>query len=228
MVPPSRQESTIRPVIDPDFLKVFLPFEIQLAQRRVLTWAQNRADALTPVPALGLYLIRIVPRSSSPFPEAHLGGDEIGAAIHKTIQVEIRESDIPIRINNQEHLIIGRDVDPQFSNVLAQRVLTTISKSEMVQKTNLAVRVGYVVYPLSHQPNFPPSRWEELIDLARELCNRELPGAPSLGFGLLRGELVADTALPEADLIPLAFEDPDALAAAGVLRLHRIHVLPAV
>lgn len=34
--------------------------------------------------------------------------------------------------------------------------------------------------------------------------------------------------IPETDLVPLAFQDPDSLVNAGVLQIQRIHLLPGI
>jgi hypothetical protein len=36
------------------------------------------------------------------------------------------------------------------------------------------------------------------------------------------------TGIPETDLIPLAFQDPESLVKAGILQIQRIHVLPGL
>lgn len=208
-----------------EFLEVFLPFEIQLAQRRALTWEQQRPNEGIQTPSIGLYLLRLFAQAST-FPSAEYGGNEIGAMVHETIQGTIRESDVPAQFQNDEHLIIARDVDPQLGHIVAQRVLTTVSRLPEIQQTGITARIGYLVYPLSPQPNFPSSRWTELIDLARQVGGKAEIGPAASGYGIMRGPNSGETALPESDLIPLASEDLDTLVTAGLLRTQRVHLLP--
>ncbi|MCP4898212.1 MAG: GGDEF domain-containing protein [bacterium] len=208
-----------------EFLEVFLPFEIQLAQRRALTWAQHRPNEAAQTPSIGLYLLKLFAQAST-FPSSEYGGDEIGDVVHETVQSTIRDSDVPSRLANDEHMVIARDVDPQLGHIVAQRVLTTVSRLPQIQRTGITARIGYLVYPLSPQPNFSPSRWPELVSLARQIGEVAEIGPAASGYGILRGPKAGETALPESDLIPLAFEDLDTLVSAGVLRTQRVHLLP--
>ena len=46
------------------------------------------------------------------------------------------------------------------------------------------------------------------------------------GYGLLRGPQMDEASIPESDLVPLAFQNPDTLVKAGILQIQRIQLLP--
>ena len=61
----------------------------------------------------------------------------------------------PGAASDQEHLAVLRDLDPEHTYVVSQRFLAMAADSDLLLAANLRTRVGYVVYPLSSQPNFP-------------------------------------------------------------------------
>ena len=140
----------------------------------------------------------------------------------------IRDSDIPIRLSDQEHLATLRDLDPEHTHVVSQRFLAMAADSDLLLAANLRTRVGYIVYPLSSQPNFLAENWSTLVDLARKMSDRAQPVGRACGHGLLRGPAMVESGIPESDLIPLALRDPDALVKVGLLQIQRIHLMPNV
>jgi hypothetical protein len=54
------------------------------------------------------------------------------------------------------------------------------------------------------------------------------PTGRATGHGLLRGPDMADTGVPESDLIPLAIHDPSALVKVGLVQILKINLMPAV
>ena len=220
------QKRTPTPVADLDFLKVFLPYELRLAQRQAMV-SSSRSNDGVPSSCLGLYLVRLEPKSGDWFPTAADGGAQIGDHIQDMLVEVVRDSDIPVRMSDQEHLAILRDLDPQQTYAVSQRFLTCASDSDLLQAANLRTRVGYVIYPLSSQPNFPTSQWETLIELARRMSALGEPSGHS-GHGLLRGPDMIESGIPESDLIPLAMRDPEALVKPGLLQIQRIQLLSNV
>ena len=215
------------PTADLDFLRVFLPYELRLAQRRAMVSGSQSSDGLSNS-CLGLYLVRLEPMEGDWFPAPAEGGSQIGDHVRELLSAVLRDSDIPIRMGDQEHLGILRDLDPQHAFVVTQRFLTSAATSDLLQAANLRTRVGYVVYPLSTQPNYPPEQWASILELARAMSNRGDNVGRASGHGLLRGPNMAETGIPESDLIPLAVRDPDSLVKAGLLQIQRVHLLPNI
>jgi hypothetical protein len=215
------------PPTDADFLRIFLPYELRLAQRRAMTWDTTPIDEL-PAVFLGLYLVRLQPLEAPTAPAPDYGGTEIDEHLHEVLRSVLRDSDMAVHLSPTEHLAIARDLEPAQSYTVAQRLLSRLGHSQVLRAAGLGVRVGYVVYPLSTQPNYPPADWTTLVDLARRVGARGGSAAVATGFGVMRGPHLAEANLPECDLVPLAFEDLDALVKAGILRLQRIHLLPGV
>jgi hypothetical protein len=215
------------PVPDLDFLRVFMPYEIRLAQRRAMLGNKDPRASLSST-FVGLYLVRLQPVSGDWFPSSVEGGGQIGKHVTELLRDAMRDSDIPFNLSDQEHLTILRDIDPQHAYVVAQRFLTNAGRSDLLRAAGLKTRVGYVIYPLSTQPNFPVDQWERLVELARVLSGRGDPTGPASGYGLLRGPQMEEANIPETDLVPLAFQDVDSLVRAGILQIQRIHLLPGI
>ena len=221
------QKRTHAPVADLHFLRIFLPYELRLAQRQAMV-SGSKSDDGAPSSCLGLYLVRLEPMSGDWFPASAEGGSQIGDHIQDLLTEVVRDSDIPVRMSDQEHLAILRDLDPNHTYAVSQRFLTSASDSDLLQAANLRTRVGYVIYPLSSQPNFPPSQWENVVELARRMSAYGEPSGRASGNGLLRGPNMSETGIPESDLIPLAIRDPESLVKPGLLQIQRIHLLSRV
>jgi len=215
------------PVAGLDFLKIFLPYELRLAQRRAMVTSSRSPDR-SPGSCLGLYCVRLEPIEGDWFPAHSEGGAHISNHVQELLKDVIRDSDIPVRLSDQEHLAVLRDLDPEHTYVVSQRFLAMAADSDLLLAANLRTRVGYVVYPLSSQPNFPAESWISLVDLARKMSERAQPSGRACGHGLLRGPAMAESGIPESDLVPLALRDPDALVKVGLLQIQRIHLMPNV
>jgi hypothetical protein len=213
-----------RRVADPDFLKIFLPPEIRLAQRQSMLRRSISPDG-SPSSCLGFYLVRLEPAPGTEFPATDKGGSLIGDHVQALLNAVIRDSDIPARLSDLEHLVILRDLDPDQTYAVSQRFLSSASDSDLLKAAELNTRVGYVIYPLSSQPNHPPEQWESLIDLARAMSTHGDPRGRATGNGLLRGPKVMDLGISESDLIPLAIRDPDSLAKVGLLKIMKIQLM---
>jgi len=221
------KQRSAAPVAGLDFLRIFLPYELRLAQRQAMVSSSRSPDG-APSSCLGLYLVRLEPMSGDWFPASAEGGGQIGDHIQDLLVEVIRDSDIPVRISDQEHLAILRDLDPQQTYAVSQRFLASAADSDLLQAANLRTRVGYVVYPLSSQPNYPTSQWENIVELARRMSAYGEPSGRASGNGLLRGPDMTETGIPESDLIPLAIRDPEALVKPGLLQIQRIQLLSRV
>ena len=214
-------------VVDMDFLETFMPFELRLAQRRAMVWGTQSADG-QPSAFIGLYVVRLEPAAGREIPDWDESGQRINDHVSALLAKVLRDSDIPAIISDWEHLVVLRDVDPQGAYVVAQRFLASASESGLLKNTGLRTRVGYVIYPLTTQPNLPVDRWHGLLDLARHMSERGHTNAAACGHGLLRGKSMAETGIPEADLVPLAFENVESLAHAGILQIQRIQLLSSI
>jgi hypothetical protein len=214
-------------VADYDFLRIFMPREVRLAQRQAMLQSSQSSGG-DPSSCLGIYLVRLEPIEGDWFPASAEGGSQIGDHIQEILTEVIRDSDIPARLSNQEHLAILRDLDPEQTFVVGQRFLSSATKSDLLRAANLRARIGYIIYPLSSQPNHPPQQWEKLIELARVMSQYGESSGRASGNGLLRGPSMAEAGIPESDLIPLAIRDPDALAKVGMLQIQKIHLVPSI
>jgi hypothetical protein len=190
----------------------------------VMTWAAA-PDVLARV-ALGLFVIRFEPVAGKAVAAGGDTGERVSRHAEELLRSVLRETDIAGRLTELEHLAVVRDIDPEQAYVAAHRFLSAAGRSEVLSSAGLETRLGFVVYPLSSQPNFPPDQWSSLLELARRLSARGNPTGPATGLGLLRGPEMATANIPEADLVPLLFHDPDSLVRAGILRLQKIHILP--
>jgi len=213
------------PRADLEFFRVFLPYELSLAQRRMLTWGAD-SEMVARV-ALGLVVVRLESASGDAPRVFGEEGDRIACHVEELLRSALRDSDIAGRLTELEHLALLRDVDPDQAYVAAQRFLSAAGRSGVLAAAGLQTRLGFVIYPLSPQANFPPDQWSTLLELARRLSLRGGPTGPATGLGLLPGPEMSATNIPEADLVPLLFHDPDSLVRAGILRLQRIHIMPS-
>jgi hypothetical protein len=216
-----------RPVADLDFLKIFLPPEIRLAQRQSMVQSSTSPDGSLHS-CLGFYLVRLEPASGKGFPTTDTGGSLVGNHIEALLNTVVRDSDIPARLSDQEHLVILRDLDPDHTYVVSQRFLSSASDSDILRAADLNTRVGYVIYPLSSQPNHPPQQWDMLIELARTMSAHGDPTGRATGNGLLRGPNVMDLGISESDLIPMLIRDPLSLAKVGMVQIMKIHLMSNV
>ena len=148
-----------------------MPYELRLAQRRAMMGNKDPRNVLTST-FVGLYLVRLQAVSGDWFPSSIEGGNQIGIHVTKLLREAMRDSDIPFKLSDNEHLVVLRDIDPQHAYVVAQRFLTLAGRSDLLRAAGLGTRVGYVIYPLSTQPNFPVDQWETLIDLARTMSDK--------------------------------------------------------
>ncbi|MGD9253510.1 MAG: hypothetical protein PVG92_06215 [Holophagae bacterium] len=216
-----------RPVADLDFLRIFLPPEIRLAQRQFMIQSSRSVNG-EPSSCLGLYFVRLHSMQGGSFPASADGGAQIGDHVQELMHEVVRDSDIPVKISDQEHLAVLRDLDPERTYVVSQRFLASAAESDLLQATDLGTRVGYIIYPLSSQPNYPHEQWEIIVELARKMSMHGEPSGRASGHGLLRGPKMRETGMPEADLIPVAIRDPESLARLGLLKIQKIHLMPSV
>ncbi len=210
--------------MDSVFLDAFMPREISVVQRRLLGHPGGPSGQGNPY-HLGLFLLQVVPA-----PGAHLPADEEGGLAVRSLLLEIlsnalRFSDVVGTVAPTELLGVARDLDGEQAFQIAQRILAGANGLDILRAAGLAVRLSYVVYPLSSQPDLEPGDWPLLLDLARSLGKAETEPGSTSGRGILRTEGAVPT-VPEADLVRLALGDLASLTAGGVLRLQRIRLLP--
>lgn len=223
MQPGRRTGPPETPVGDADFLRVFMPYELRLAQRRALVWG-TEDERRFPSASIGLYLVRL---------ERTLTGEQSAAgtlplpmdAAADSLRVALRDSDILCRLSPAEFLAVVRDLESSHGHVVAQRCLTAVARLPELTGPGLRARVGYVVYPLSDKPNLPVTEWTRLVELTRGLSSRDAGGAPSSGYGIIRDPEAGSAQIPETDLLPLLFEDIDTLIRSAVVRLQRVRLL---
>lgn len=214
------------PLADLESLRVFMPYEVRLAQRRAMGWGSDPIAA-RPHTSIGLYLLQATGPWEGPLPPDEAGGFELRAQLVAGARAALRDSDVLGVISGSELLAVVHDLEPHQSYVVAQRLLSATTRSELLRGAGVSTRVGYLVYPLTTQPNFPPLQWTALVDLARSVSRRgagTTPTAPT-GFGIMRGPAATDNDIPESDLVDLAFQDLDSLVSAGLLSLQRIHLM---
>ena len=212
------------PIADAAFFETFMPYEIRLAQRRAMVWGAKSVTDM-PITFFGLYLVRLEPQASNRFPSREQGGDELGQTLFDLLRSVLRDSDVPGWFKNQEHVAIARDTDPEHAHVIAERFLSAARKNEQLRSAGMQARIGYLVYPLSSPPNFPVEKWHFLVDLARLLSLRDPASSSTSGYGLVRGDDAASSGVPEADLIPIALQNPEPMINAGLIKLQRVQVL---
>jgi hypothetical protein len=212
------------PEVSVSFLETFLPYELVLAQRRALVWGSAASERI-PNLFIGLYLVRLETLPGFSFPARDEGGAAIAEHVSDLLREVLRDSDIPANIAEHEHIAVLRDIDPQHAYAVAQRFLASAASSHELEEAGIRTCVGYLIYPLSTQANFPVERWSTLIDLARRMSHRGDANARALGYGLLRGPEMSEAGIPESDLVPLACQNPDTLVKAGILQIQRIQLL---
>jgi hypothetical protein len=208
-----------------DFLKVFVPYELLLAQRRAMVWGSDMSKAI-PNAFIGFYLVRLEPRPDSSSSENEVDRPQIDDHVTELLKKVLRDSDMPAKIGDLEFLAILRDVAPDHAYAVAQRFLASATSSHVLAESGLRTCVGYVVYPLSPQPNFPVDNWNILLELARRMSHRGDRKTAASGYGLLRGPQMEGANIPESDLVPLAYRNLQTLVQEEILQIQRIRMLP--
>jgi hypothetical protein len=208
-----------------DYLKIFVPYELLLAQRRAMVWGSDASKAI-PNAYIGFYLVRLEPTPGGAFPSDQNANIKIEEHVTELLQKVLRDSDIPAKIGEYEHLAILRDVAPDHAYAVAQRFLTSATTSPLLVESGLRTCVGYLVYPLSPQPNFPVENWNILLELCRRMSHRGDRKTPASGCGLLRGPQMDEANIPESDLVPLAYRNLETLVKEEILQIQRIRLLP--
>lgn len=219
-----RDNGAILPLADRGFFRVFMPYEIRLAQRRAMIWGTTPDEQL-PSAFIGLYLIRPITEEDAAASREAALGEDVRTHLVGRARGALRDSDVLGVLGDDELLAVVRDLDPQQAFVVAQRLLSVAGRSEFLRSEGVSLRVGYVVYPLTSQPNFPPQQWGRLVDLARLAADGAGDPGATCGRGVLRGPAISTTDIPETDLVDLSSQDLESLVGAGLLSLQRIHLL---
>ena len=105
----TQERTSSRPIANLDFLRIFLPPEIRLAQRQFMIQSSRSVNG-EPSSCLGLYFVRLQSMQGDRFPASAEGGAQIGDHVQDLMHEVVRDSDIPVRISDQEHLAVLRDL----------------------------------------------------------------------------------------------------------------------
>jgi hypothetical protein len=95
-------------VVDNDFLDVFMPYELRLAQRRAMVWGADAPD-LQPNAYIGLYLVRLEPAAGVAGPPWDTVGRTVSGHTMSLLRKVLRDSDIPAVISDWEFMAVLRD-----------------------------------------------------------------------------------------------------------------------
>jgi len=216
-----RRSSDTTPVADRRFFDIFMPREIKLMQHQV-----SQATGSLPDRYLGLFLIRFEPVDVDAPSAQDLDVSAQTRHLMRLITSTIRYTDIPGQLNPYEFMAVIREIKPHRALMIAKRLLGMASRSRLLSVSSVALRLGYVVYPLSLEPDFSPTRWPQLLELTQRLSYLpEQSNKPELfGYGLVRGPGMGSPTIPEADLVNLAMTDLDSLTKAELLTLESIEL----
>jgi hypothetical protein len=205
-------------VADRSFFDIFLPRELKLMQQISKARIDGVAERF-----LGLFLVRLEGQNgdspSEPSPELSAKSRHLLRLITSTI----RYYDIPGQLIPGEFFLVVREIEPRRAGLIANRLLGMVSRSRVLSSGGISLRVGYIVYPISIEPDLAPTDWPKLVELARHLSG-PLPGlagaaAETAGHGLCRGPEMGSPTIPEADIVNLAMTDLGSMIQAKLLIL---------
>lgn len=225
MSAPRRPGIDAVPLADLRFFEVFLPREIKLMHYHS-TPQPGEEGSGQQERFFGLVLIRLEPTE-------HVAdaGDDLDMAskmrhLLRLLTSTIRYSDIPGQISPLELLAVIREIEPGRTSVIAQRLLSMASRSRPLTSESVNLRVGYLAYPLSTEPDLAPTEWTHLVDLTRRLSRQLGPELPqsSYGYGLIRGPEMGTPTIPEIDIVGIATTDLRSLIEAELLQLEPINL----
>ncbi len=204
---------------DEGFLEIFLPRELKLVQQHVQT--RNEASDDSPRNQfLGLYLLRLQSDDSIEFEV----DPKVVRHLRRLITSAIRFTDIPGQLSSSEFLVVAREVELDRAFLIAQRLLALTSRSRVLEASGHQVRVGYIIYPLSIEPDLSPTEWPALLELARSMAHRAQDKDNHSGYGLIRGPEMGSPTIPEIDIISLATTDLSSLTRAELLNIRPINI----
>ncbi|MCP4900945.1 MAG: hypothetical protein GY906_28590 [bacterium] len=210
-------------VADGRFFDIFMPREINLFKQKTLEHVKSR-ESLEPLPGLGLFLMRLFPIQGSQVDPEEMDTAAIARHMNELLRSALRYSDIPGQLGAFEFLAVAREMELENAPLIAQRLINRASRSRVLEGYNIGVRLGFVIYPLSPQPDLLPAEWPTLIELAHALTLAADQDASFSGLGVVPGDLQDSPIIPEIDLISLALTDVSALANAGILDLSKINL----
>lgn len=210
-------------IADGRFFDIFMPREINLFKQRALERAKGSENPI-PEPGLGLFLLRLFPVPGSQIAPSEIDTAAIAKHMHELMHSALRYSDIPGQLGSFEFLAVARAMALPNAPLIAQRLLSRASRSRVLESFQIGIRLGYVIYPLSPQPDLMPAEWPMLIELAHALTLAADQEAQFSGLGVVPGDLRDSPAIPEIDMISLALTDVNALASAGILQLSKVEL----
>lgn len=146
----------------------------------------------------------------------HPAGDAVLRGVRKVLQSCCRHSDLLIRWEGDEFLLVGRDNDPEQVSVLAERIRAEIEAATFeigegrVARTTCSI--GYSCYPFLHSdPEQHP--WEDVLNLA-DAALYAAKVTRNAWVGYLSTQRLQATALARAARI----DQPSQLLESGALR----------
>ncbi|MCV2351685.1 diguanylate cyclase [Paucibacter sp. Y2R2-4] len=96
----------------------------------------------------------------------HAAGDTVLVDIAKRLRATLREDDLVVRWGGEEFLIVVETTDPNYANVLAQRLLDQIGEQPVTHGAlhiAITASIGFATFPVA--PHGLALSWERAIDL---------------------------------------------------------------
>jgi hypothetical protein len=220
----NEERSKVQPqqVADRGFFGIFLPRELDLVKERFFSTGEEKT-ARGSLPFLGIYAVNLELLDPSPRKRGP-SSSVLGHDLLQIVTSATRFADIPGQLGELELLSVVREVFPEDARGIAKRMLTIAARSKVLGQRGHRVRVGYVLYPLSTQPDLAPGEWSSLLELAQALARRGEQIDHHTGHGLVRGPQMGSPTMPEIDLISLAQSNLPSLTRAELLRFETVTV----
>jgi hypothetical protein len=214
--------SSDKSIADHSFFDFFLPRELKLLQQ-VSKSGGSRAISGTER-FLGLYVVRLESPGGEALDEESSELATKSRHLLRLITSTIRYYDIPGQLATGEYFLVIREIYPQRAGLIASRLLGMASRSRVLSSGSLSLRIGYVVYPLSIEPDLAPTEWPRLVELARKMSGPadHVSDKDVAGHGLLRGPEMGSPTIPEGDLVNLAMTDLSSMLQANLLILEPV------
>jgi hypothetical protein len=215
--------SSDKSIADQSFFDFFLPRELKLLQQVSKSGGSRTASGAERF--LGLYVVRLESPDGETLDQESSELATKSRHLLRLITSTIRYYDIPGQLAAGEYFLVIREIYPQRAGLIANRLLGMASRSRVLSSGSLSLRIGYVVYPLSIEPDLTPTEWPRLIELARKMsgpADHESANTVA-GHGLLRGPEMGSPTIPEGDLLNLAMTDLSSMLQAKLLILEPVN-----
>ena len=147
----------------------------------------------------------------------HRAGDEALRQVTVLLREACRRSDVIIRWGGDEFLIVGRQTERRGGDVLAERIVRTVSGHGFVidggGTERLTCSIGYAVYPFVERDPVRLS-WEQVLVLADRALYAAKAGGRNAWVGFEEG-----TQASSADLFEQASHDLSDVIERGLLKV---------